>query len=476
MHRFFFETYLKNFSDSGTFSCPCGRNHELGVRDVLLGAGVLEKLPDLAAEMYGARARIWVLSDENTETAAAARCKELLSRFHLSQAVLPALPRPRTTPELIQTLAAEAGHESPDLILAVGGGTISDIGKMVSKIVEVPNWCVATAPSVDAYSSGTSALKLKAGHRTEPARPSELIFAELAVLEQAPEVLFLSGIGDLLAKYLSYLDWHLSALITGEYICREAAQLCLDSARQAIQAVKLKTADRKAAIQSLTDAILTSGFAMQSLSGSRPASSVEHTVAHFWEIAGSVGNSAYELHGLLVGLSSRILLEGYSEFYGDPTVLDVSVEERLQSLTAEPPWEQTLVPEMDPFRGQMEEEMSESVVDAEIYRIRLERFQKNVGPITELAGRILGELEGAVSVLSGVAFPFHLSDFQIDPQQILMPIRFVRFLRNRYSTFNLIHEVGVEKRVLRHVEDKLPCSSKKKGMPVLLDIPSVFIS
>jgi glycerol-1-phosphate dehydrogenase [NAD(P)+] len=455
MHDFFFESYLRKYSADGTLDCECGRKHRLGAKRVLLGDGVLEGLPDLAAQMYGSGSGIWVLSDENTETAAAARCKEYLSRFDLFQAVLPARPQPRTTPELIQTLAVDAGGVSPDLILAVGGGTISDIGKMVSKIVEVPNWCVATAPSVDAYSSGTSALKLKAGHETQPARPSELIFADLDVLERAPEKLFLSGIGDLLAKYLSYLDWTLSALITGEYICRETAQLCLDSARQAIQAVKTQTADNKAVIRSLTDAILTSGFAMQGLTDSRPASSAEHTIAHFWEIAGAVGNSANELHGLLVGLSCKILLEGYSEFYRDPTALEVSVDERLQSLIAEPPWEQTLVPEMDPFRGQIEEEMSKSVVDAEIYRLRLERIKKNVGSIAGLAGRLLEELEGAVSVLSSLSFPFRLSDFQIDPRQILMPIRYIRFLRHRYSTFNLMHEVGLEKRILRHLEEQL---------------------
>jgi glycerol-1-phosphate dehydrogenase [NAD(P)+] len=456
MSEFFFESYLDKYSAEGTLDCGCGRQHRLAAKQVLLGDGVLGELPDLVAQMYGSASGIWVLSDENTETAAAARCKELLSRFHLSQTVLPARPRPHTTPELIQTLAADAGGTSPDLILAVGGGTISDIGKMVSKIVGVPNWCVATAPSVDAYSSGTSALKLKHSHRTEPARPSELIFADLAVLEQAPELLFLSGIGDLLAKFLSYLDWKISALITDEYICGETAQLCLDSARQAIQAVKIRTADRKAAIRALTDAILTSGFAMQTLINSRPASSAEHTIAHFWEIAGAVGNPALELHGLLVGLSSRILLEGYSEFYRDPAALQFVMEERLLSLTSEPPWEQTLAPEMDPFRGQIKEEMSESVIDAEVSRLHLARIQNNVGTITGLAGGMIAELEESVDLLAGVSFPFNLAEYQIDPQAALLPIRYIRCLRNRYGTFNLIHEAGADDRIFRVFQKRVP--------------------
>ncbi len=445
---------MSKYSAGGTLSCECGRQHSLEAKRVLLGDGVLEGLPDLVEQMYGSGSGIWVLSDENTETAAAARCKELLSRFHLSEAVLPARPRPRTTPELIQALAADAGGVCADLVLAVGGGTISDIGKMVSKIVGVPNWCIATAPSVDAYSSGTSALKLKAGHKTQPARPSELIFADLAVLEQAPELLYLSGIGDLLAKYLSYLDWNLSALITGEYICREAAQLCLDSSRQAIQAVKSQTADRKAVIRSLADAILTSGFAMQGLTDSRPASSAEHTIAHFWEIAGAVGNPDLELHGLLVGLSCRILLVGYGEFYRNLLHRQIDVVERMRALSAEPPWEQTLVPEVRPFYAQMREEMS--VSDPEEYRSRLTCIQDKHGSIADLAGGMLSELGESVDLLAGISFPFSLADYQIDPQLALLPIRYIRYLRNRYSTFNLIHEVGAEKRIFGVFEKRVP--------------------
>ena len=103
----------------------------------------------------------------------------------------------------------------------------------------------------------------------------------------------------------------------------------------------------------------------------------------------------------------------------------------------------------------MKGEMSESVIDEEIYRLRLERIQKNVGSITELARRLLEELEGAVSVLSSLSFPFRLSDFQIHPQQMLLPIRYIRFLRNRYSTFNLMHEVGAAQKILRHLEEQL---------------------
>jgi glycerol-1-phosphate dehydrogenase [NAD(P)+] len=453
--KFFCHSYLDRYDENGGLRCPCGKEHRLQTRRILLGDRVMEQLPGLLAERQGSGAKIWILSDENTEAAAGQRCKQLLSGFSPAGVVLPASPRPRTTVELINSLSKQAGEDTPDLILAVGSGTISDIAKMVSRNLDVPNWCVPTAPSVDAYSSGTSALKLQHQHRTEPARPTEIILADLDVLEKAPRLLFLSGVGDLLAKYLSYLDWRLSALITGEYICEQTAELCLESARQALGAVKELSGDRRAAVRSLTDAVLVSGLAMQALVNSRPASSAEHTIAHYWELAHAVGNPALELHGLLVGMSSRIVLPLYKEFYGDAAVWDFDPEDRLRSLAAEPDWEQALTPEVQPFHQQMREEMAGRRETPELYRSRLEKIREHRRMITELASGLLGELEQAVAILADIEYPFHLSDYRLDRRQAVVPFRYVRFLRSRYNSFDLIHELGADERMFGLLDQQI---------------------
>jgi len=453
--KFFCHSYLERYDENGGLQCSCGKEHRLQTRRIHLGDRVMELLPDLIAEHKGSGAKIWILSDENTEAAAGQRCRQLLSNFSQTGTVLPADPRPRTTAELINSLSEQAGADAPDLILAVGSGTISDVAKMVSRTLDVPNWCVPTAPSVDAYSSGTSALKLHHRHRTEPARPTEVILADLGVLEKAPQLLFLSGVGDLLAKYLSYLDWRLSALITGEYICEQTAELCLESARQAIGAVKELSDDRRDAVRSLTDAILTSGLAMQALVSSRPASSAEHTIAHYWELDHSVGNPALELHGLLVGMSSRILLPLYKEFYGNAAVWEYDPEERLRSLAAEPAWQKALTPEVQPFHQQIREEMAGNRETPQLYRSRLEKTREHRGMITDLAAGLLDELEQAVAILADIDYPFHLSDYRLDPRQAVVPFRYLRFLRSRYSSFNLFHELGAEDRVFGLLDQQI---------------------
>ena len=82
--------------------------------------------------------------------------------------------------------------------------------------------------------------------------------------------------------------------------------------------------------------------------------------------------------------------------------------------------------------------------DERVYSRHLENILTHRETIVDLATGLLNELEEAVTVLSSLSYPFSLSDYQLDPQQVLVCAQYVRFLRNRYSTFDLAHEVGAD--------------------------------
>jgi glycerol-1-phosphate dehydrogenase [NAD(P)+] len=208
-------------------------------------------------------------------------------------------------------------------------------------------------------------------------------------------------------------------------------------------------------VRSLTDAALLSGLAMQALMSSRPASSAEHTVAHYWELDQAVGNSDLELHGLLVGLSCRIVLPVYREIYGDDSLWEFEEEERLHRLEAEPLWDAELAPEVQPFQRQMREEMEGGLPDREMYRGRLVQAGKHRKDILDLAAGLLAELEQAASTLEKLSFPFRLSAYRLDPKRAMTPFRYVRYLRNRYSSFSLFHEIGADERVFELLDQEI---------------------
>jgi len=456
VEKLIFRGFLSRFDVHGHFRCPCGEVHSVGVKNVVVEAGALERCASLLDAEIGPKGAVWVLSDENTERAAGKNWKARLFSRRVVSCVLPGSPRPIPSAELVDKLAKEARTVSPDLLISVGSGVISDLVKKVSRDTGVPNWCVATAASVDAFSSSTAAIHVGGFHNAVPAAVSQTIVCDLAVIEKAPQIMILAGLGDLLAKFIAYLDWNLSRIMTGEHYCPIIAGAAIESARLALSAARHLKDDPREAARAMTDAVLTSGFAMQALGGSRPAASAEHTVAHFWEVSDAVPVERLDLHGILVGVASRIVLQGYKEFYRSLENYSPDAAGRLRQFDTEPPWETSMEPGLKPYAEKVRMEMGLRKFDSKILSDRLSRFEAYRRSILELAIPLLDELSAAVELLGSLDYPFSHQELGISTEQCLLPCRNVRLLRSRYSTFDLAYELGLGKdlyaRILRNVK------------------------
>lgn len=447
---FLFARYLSGFDADGRKRCSCGQVHELGTREILVGDGVLAAIPERLRRDAGRDTVVWVLSDENTEAAAGAALKEALRSaggLPMAEEVLSGSPKPECTPELVARLCSRARAASAGLILSVGGGTLSDLGKSVSLKLGLPNWALMTAPSMDAHTSGTANLKTPSGAVTNPATPSRRVFCDPSWLQKAPEELFLAGLGDQLAKFLGYLDWRLGAWVFAEAFCPETAEASLQSARMTMQALREPALDPGELRLRLADGLLTSGLCMQSLRQSRPAASAEHTAAHLWEIAHVARVPRLALHGLLVGAATALVYRAYRDFFALLPELPLDLPSRVEELGREPSWETTLDEEIRPFRGVIEAQAVGRPPVAQTCRASLTRFAECRRSLQELAEGLLGELEEGLRLLSEHGFPFDLSGYGLSRSEILLPFRWVRRLRNRTSAFDLMHLLGVEERV-----------------------------
>ncbi len=449
MADFTFQDFLSRFDAGGRLDCSCGMVHRVAAREVIVSDTAIGESAEVLRRIYGRAPVIWVLSDENTEAAAGRRFKSAVRDSRIVSRILPGSPKPVPSQELVDELAGDARRASPRLLVGVGSGVISDLVKKVSLDCGVPNWSVATAASVDAYSSATSAIRVGGYHKAVPAAPSQAIICHLPVIANAPRLLVLSGLGDLLAKLIAHLDWNLGRLITGEHYCPLIAAFALEAARKALAAARSSESDAREAAHYLTDAVLVSGFAMQASGGSRPAASAEHTIAHFWESALAVGNGEYDLHGILVGAASRLVFSAYSSFYGalsrdGPRATAAATAERLASFEREPPWAESLEEGLRPFEAGIAEVMRKRVLDRSILTSRIEAFGRAGKEILDLALPLLAELGQAIRVLDGLGFPFSLDELGIAEPLRLLPVRNVRLLRDRYTTFDLAYELGRE--------------------------------
>jgi hypothetical protein len=89
---------------------------------------------------------------------------------------------------------------------------------------------------------------------------------------------------------------------------------------------------------------------------------------------------------------------------------------------------------------------------------RLNRFAVSAETIQNLARMRLEELERAADTLLRLGFPRTLSALAIRPEDALLPFRYVRFLRNRYSSFDLMYETGLAGSVLEALERSVLCA------------------
>jgi glycerol-1-phosphate dehydrogenase [NAD(P)+] len=133
--------------------------------------------------------------------------------------------------------------------------------------------------------------------------------------------MLVSGLGDMLAKYISIAEWRISHLITGEYYCetvadevRSALKRCVDNADGL-----LRREDE--AVEAVFEGLVTAGAAMAYAGASRPASGIEHYISHLWDMQGVGSGKKTSTHGIQCAVGTLIaarLYEGLLSVKPDP--------------------------------------------------------------------------------------------------------------------------------------------------------------
>jgi glycerol-1-phosphate dehydrogenase [NAD(P)+] len=125
------------------------------------------------------------------------------------------------------------------------------------------------------------------------------VVIDTAVCRDAPLVLTLSGVGDLVAKFTAVRDWKLAFHAAGEPVDDFAALLSDGS----IHAYLSHPAFDSEGVRLLATALMLNGIAMEICGSSRPASGSEHLISHALDAA----SDRPRLHGLQVGVASYLV-------------------------------------------------------------------------------------------------------------------------------------------------------------------------
>lgn len=278
-------------------------------RHVRVGRGVISETPDWVASLFGSRARVGVVMDPNTREAAGHLVLGMLAggSGKATPVVLqPLSGRDRITPhESFADLVAR-GTEHCDAMIAVGSGTVNDITKYAADRAGKPYLAVATAASMNGYTSSIAALLVNGLKVTLPCRPPVVVIGDTEVLAAAPPDMARSGYADCLSKTVATADWRMASFILGEpfsdlpgAVAEAAVDRCVDAA-EGIGAGDLE------AIETLMQALALSGYSMTLAGSSAPASGGEHLISHLWDMLAYAEGREPALHGLQVGLGTLV--------------------------------------------------------------------------------------------------------------------------------------------------------------------------
>ncbi len=229
----------------------------------------------------------------------------------------------------IQTAIAQS--KDYGYILAVGAGTLNDIAKYSGFLTGKKSGVLATAPSMDGFTSSVTPLIENSFKITRNAQCASDILIDYDILKGAPKIMTGAGVGDILAKFCSLSDWEMSAKLFNEEYNVESASLMRRALNDCDSSVPQILKGDKEGISALMNALLISGYAMVISGNSRPASGAEHHVSHYLEMDFLKRGKRIPLHGVKVGLGTMLSLRlykgiidrGYS-FDGEEVVRDIA--------------------------------------------------------------------------------------------------------------------------------------------------------
>ena len=308
-------------------------------REFRVGHGILPETADVFKTHFpGKRAKI--VADETTWRVAGERVLSILRAAGVDCAeplIFPARPQPYADTDFLARTRAAIEAEGPDgRAVAVGAGTLNDLCKRASTELERPYMCVATAASVDGYASYGAPITKEGFKKTWPCAAPLAIVADSEILLTAPRELTASGYADLAAKVPSGADWIIADALEEVPIRPDIWATTQTPLRDWVaDPAGLAAGDAKAMGKLFTGLAMT-GFAMQTMHDSRPASGAEHLFSHCWEMHHILRpDGTAPSHGDKVGIGSLCTTHMMEAFFAKPfTAADIDA-----AVAAYPSWE-----------------------------------------------------------------------------------------------------------------------------------------
>lgn len=425
--------------------------------EVLIAPGAIAEAGSVAARVTPKRNAL-LMADAAGFYAAGEGTADALRNagFAVETFVLPSDPLPKAAVTTAEPFRARLAADATLFPVSVGSGVVNDLVKYAAFETNQRYMSVATAASMDGYTSAGAPLTQGGFKVTIPTRAPIAMIADLDVLCAAPPEMNGWGYGDLAGKVPAGGDWIIADALGAEPIDGSAWPLVQDNLRGWLAGPSGILAGENDSIARLFIGLTAVGFAMEFHGSSRPASGADHQIAHLWEMEGHSHDGRKVSHGAAVSVGCVAALALY----------DWLIEQDLSALNVDDVLR--AAPGLDARLAQMrgdildthiavksEAEIAAKHLTPDAHRTRLEQL-KSVWPKlqTRLKEHLL-RADEMVKMLRAAGAPAFAHQIGVTPEHLLRTMRAAPHIRRRYTILDLLHETGLTETALAHVLPRL---------------------
>ena len=419
----------------GAYPCACGRTHRAGIRYSCVQRGAAAQTAAVVRRFGGSKA--FILADENTFAAAGQQVLDSLTAGNIPYTVF-LFPAKRIEPDE-DAVGSVALHYDMrcDVLITVGSGVLNDIGKIVSGMCRIPYICVATAPSMDGFASSTSSVIRDRLKVSVNSRCPDAVLGDLDVLKNAPRLMLLAGLGDMLAKYVSIAEWQIGQLVTGEYYCPEVANMIRSALRRCVNGAEGLLNGDDDAVRDVMDGLIVAGIAADWAGVSRPVSGTEHYFSHIWDMRAAALGTPSSLHGIQCAIGTVKTLKGYERLR---TLLENGTVPEPFDKDA---WLKTLGGYMQGAGGPMiENARASALYDPARQAVRQQNIQTHLTQIVGIIDTLpsYGEVSSLLRLLGAPVSP---EEIGIPEAETAVCFKATKDVRDKYILSSLAFDMGV---------------------------------
>lgn len=267
-------------------------------RNIVAGHGVLDGIREICDDLH-LHGPATIITGGKTAEIAGNRVRDLLDGHDID------ICRVGEASAENARLASEQAREfGSSFILAVGGGSKIDMGKVVSNELHIPFLSIPTSAAHDGIASNRASLKSDTGSRSVSSASPTAVIADTEIISKAPYRLLAAGCADVISNLTAVKDWDFARRLKGESISKSAVFLANHAADDIVEHASDIGPGMEESVWIAIKPIIMSGLSMCIAGSSRPTSGAEHMISHMLDLT-CPGRA---LHGEQCGVGSILTM------------------------------------------------------------------------------------------------------------------------------------------------------------------------